>query len=49
MLHKQMEEKIKKEYLRCVGKVALSKLNGGNLIQAAINTWAVSLVRYAGG
>ena len=44
MLHRQMKEKIKKEYLRHVRKVAQSKLNGGNLIQA-INTWAVSLIR----
>ena len=48
MLHRQMKEKIKKEYLRRVRKVAQSKLNGGNLIRA-INTWAVSLIRYAGG
>ena len=48
MLHNQMKDKIRKEYLRRVKKVARSKLNGGNLIQA-INTWAVSLVRYAGG
>ena len=43
-----MKEKIKKEYLRRVRKVAQSKLNGGNFIQA-INTWAVSLIRYPGG
>ena len=48
MLHRQMKEKIKKEYLGRIIKVAQSKLNGGNLIQA-INTWAVSLIRYAGG
>ena len=48
MLHDQMKEKTKKKYLRCVRKVAQSKLNGGNLIQA-VNTWGVSLVRYAGG
>ena len=38
MLYKQMKEKIKKEYLRRVRKVAQSKLNGANLIQA-VNTW----------
>ena len=43
-----MKEKIKREYLWRVRKVAQSKLNGGNLI-LAINTWAVSLIRYAGG
>ena len=48
MLHRHMKEKIKKEYLRRVRKVAQTKLNGGNLIQA-INTWAVSFIRYAGG
>ena len=48
MLHDQMVEKIGKEYSRRVTRVAHSKSNGGNLIQA-INTWAVSLVRYAGG
>ena len=47
MLHDQMKKKIGKEYLRRVRKVVQSKLNGGNLIRA-INTWAVSLVRYAG-
>ena len=36
------------KYLRRVRKVAQSKLNGGNLVRA-INTWAVSLVRYSGG
>ena len=40
MLLRQMKEKTKKEYLRRVRKVAQTKLNGGNLIQA-INTWAV--------
>lgn len=48
MLHDQMKEKIKKEYLRRVIKVAQSKLNGGNLIQA-INTWAVSSLGTLGG
>ena len=43
MLHRQMKEKIKKEYLRRVRKVAKTKLNGVNLIQA-INTWAVSFI-----
>ena len=48
MLHDQMKDKIRKEYLRRAKKVARSKLNGGNLIQA-IKTWAVAHVRYAGG
>ena len=48
MLHDQMKDKIGKEYLRRDKRAAHSKLSGGNLIQA-INTWAVSLVRYVGG
>ena len=48
MLQDQMKRKIRKEYLRRVRKVAQSKLNGGNLIRA-MNTWAVSLVRYEEG
>ena len=43
-----MKTNIGKEYFRRVRKVTQSKLNGGNLIRA-INTWAVSLVRYSGG
>ena len=43
------EEKIKlnvlKEYIRRL-KVLKSKLNGGNLLRA-VNTWAVSLLRYS--
>ena len=41
-----MTGNVKKEYLRRVRKVLESKLNGGNLIKA-INTWAVSLLRYS--
>ena len=45
---KFVEEKIKlnvlKEYIRL--KVLKSKLNGGNLVRA-VNTWAVSLLRYS--
>ena len=39
MFHRQMKEKIEKEYLRRVRKVEQSKLN----------TWAVSLYIYVGG
>ena len=46
---KFVEEKIKlnvlKEYIRRL-KVLKSKLNGGNLVRA-VNTWAVSLLRYS--
>ena len=48
MPHDMMKTNIGKEYFRRVRKVTQSKLNGGNLIRA-INTWAVSLVRYSGG
>ena len=46
--YKEMKKTVKKEYLRRVRKVLESRLNGGNLI-TAINTWAVSLLRYAAG
>ena len=46
ILRKEMKEKVNKEYLRRTKKVLKSKLNGGNSI-AAINTWAVSLLRYS--
>ena len=40
-----MKENLKMEYKRRVREVLPSKLNGGNMIKA-INTWAVSLLRY---
>ena len=45
VLEKDMKEKLSKEYSRRVRKVFQSKLNGGNTIKA-VNTWAVSLLRY---
>ena len=48
VLHNEMKDKIKKEYFSRVRNVLKSKLNGGNTI-SAINTWAVSLVRYSVG
>jgi hypothetical protein len=48
VLHKEMKEKIKKEYLTRVRLILKSHLNGGNTIQA-INTWAVPVVRYSAG
>ena len=42
----EMKTNVKKEYLRRVRKVLESKLNGGNLVKA-INTWAISLIRYS--
>ena len=46
ILRKEMKEKVNKEYFRRTKKVLKSKLNGGNCI-TAINTWAVSLLRYS--
>ena len=40
-----MKLNVSKEYIR-IRKVLQSKLNGGNLVHG-INTWAVSLLRYA--
>ena len=48
VLHEKSKEKLKKEYIRRVKKCLKSKLNGGNMIKA-INTWAVSLMRYSAG
>ena len=41
-----MKEKVKTQYLRRTRKVLDSKLSSGNLFKA-INTWAVSLLRYS--
>ena len=41
----EMMGKVKKEYYRRVRKVLETKLNIGNVFNA-INTWAVSVVRY---
>ena len=43
---KEMKEKLRNEYKRRVRKVLQSKLNGRNMVQA-INTWAVSSLRYS--
>ena len=43
----QMEDKIRKEYLRRTRKLLETKLSSRNLIKG-INTWAVPLVRYSG-
>ena len=45
---KDMKEKVRKEYLRRVKASAGSQLHAGNLLQA-VNTWAVSVVRYTAG
>ena len=48
VLHEESKERLKKEYIRRVKKCLKSKLNGGNMVKA-INTWAVSLMRYSAG
>ena len=48
VLHDESKERLKKEYIRRVKKCLKSKLNGGNMVKA-INTWAVSLMRYSSG
>ena len=45
VLNEESKERLKKEYNRRVKKCLKSKLNGGNTVNA-INTWAVSLMRY---
>lgn len=45
---KEMKEIVRKEYLRRVKLVAKSKLYAGNMMRA-VNTWAVSVVRYTAG
>ena len=45
-LEERMKLNVSKEYIRRLGKVLKSKLNGGNLVRG-VNTWAVSLLRYS--
>ena len=42
----EMKERVSKEYKRRVRKVLETQLNGNNVIKA-INTWAISVVRYS--
>ena len=47
--YKEIKRTVKKEYLRRESERFIeNRLNGGNLI-TVINTWAVSLLRYAAG
>ncbi|KAJ7335694.1 hypothetical protein JRQ81_013635 [Phrynocephalus forsythii] len=46
--HKEVKNKVSQEYIRRVGKILKSKLNGKISIQA-INTWAVPVLRYIAG
>ena len=45
---KEMKEEFSKEYLRQLRLILRSKLNGRNKIMA-VNTWAVSAMRYGAG
>ena len=45
IMHTEIKDKIQKEYHKRVRQLISSKLNGGNTIRA-VNSWAVSLVRY---
>ena len=45
---KEMKEQFQKEYMRRLKAVLKSKLNGRNKI-LAVNTWAVSVLRYGAG
>ena len=48
MREKEMKKRFVKEYKRRLKLVSKSKLNGKNKINA-INTWAVSVLRYGAG
>lgn len=48
VLHEKLKGKLKGEYLRRIRKALKSKLNDRNTVMA-INTWAVSVMRYGAG
>ena len=48
IMNQTMKELAQKEYLRLLKKILKSRLSGKNII-IAINTWAVSLLRYGAG
>lgn len=48
ILHTQMKDTIRKEYINRTRLVLKSHLNGGNTIKA-INTWAIPVIRYTAG
>ena len=48
IMNAEMKDKTLKEYYRRKRQLTSSKLNGRNTIRA-INSWAVSLVRYSAG
>ena len=48
LMEKEMKEKVRREYNRRLKLVLKSKLYSGNMIKA-INSWAVSVMRYTAG
>jgi hypothetical protein len=48
ILHTAMKDNIRREYMTRVRTMLKTRLNGGNIIKA-INTYAVSVVRYSAG
>ena len=48
VMNREMEEKVKSEYIRRVKRLLRSKLNGGNVI-AGMNAWIVGIIRYGAG
>ena len=46
--HEEMKNNIKKEYFNRIRRILKSKLNAGNIV-TAMNTWAISLIRYGAG
>lgn len=48
VLHAEMKIRLQNEYYRRLKRILKSKLNGKNVIMA-VNTWAVSVLRYGAG
>ena len=48
VLHAEMKTRLQNEYYRRLKRILKSKLNGKNVIMA-VNTWAVSVLRYGAG
>ena len=44
-MNREMNKKVKSEYIRRVKKLLRLQLNGGNVI-AGMNAWAVGIIRY---
>ena len=48
VLHAEMKTRLQNECYRRLKRILKSKLNGKNVIMA-VNTWAVSVLRYGAG